>query len=548
MSCEVEELQNIAISIMQDKSIGVIIDNTAETAYTDYKNLYVTIKLVPPELRKYTRVVSRILDGQVAHEAGHIVVTRPVKMRLMEWEKRQHNPSLADMVHQTIEDKRVNHFILQRYRFDFAHRLQLLADVSNRLWTDTLKMQLAKKRNENPANAMKPESYFLDEMIIAIAGIKGLWGVPVEKEFQLNEKQLEFVNKTAEILEEARFDKMVMSIVNRHQQLYNYWKTYVEQAGKSSRQGEHVPKNLGGDMELEAGQGTAKAIAKMEKNLKKQEQQAKEEAERERKRLEKDGKTMAAGSGTGLSIPTPVPNERAYERIVQRNREHIERLLNLLKRLAKPKLETEKWRKQGRFMTEVLGKAYASSLARKVDNVFSRKTYQLEKAEACMGLLVDLSGSVNEEDAKNTLAVISEVAGRWLRDEDFAIMVFGSDYQKIKAFVEPYHTTRIRIGGITCLGGTELRNPLDEMYKMLKSQHNGRTKILAIVSDFYVSRAEECKKLIKVIENDEISVIGLGIDSTNEQTIKQFCKRARYIGSIVELPEAFFDLYKEAAL
>ena len=546
MTSECEELHNIAVSIMQNSAINVIIDNALETACTDFKNIYVTVQLVPLELRKYKRVVSRILDGQVAHEAGHIVITAPVKDRLKQWITHQRYPNLANLAHQTIEDKRVNHYIMVRYRFDFAHRLKLLADVSNRLWLDSLKLQIAVARNSTTANAMKPESYFAEQRLIAISAMAGMWHVDVEKEFALNDEQKEFVRKTTKIFDDARFDKMTMSVVNRHQQLYDLWEKRMEETDEQPEN--NCPKSVGGELVLSSGQETKKALAKMEKALKKAEEEAEAELEKENKRKDgKDEKTMAIGTGSGLNIPSPEPDEPEYQRLVQNNREHIERLLNLLKKLTKPRLITDKWRKQGRFMTEILGKAFASSQRRNVSDVYSSRTMQLEKTEACIGLLVDLSGSVNEEDAKNSLTVIAEVCGRWLRDEDFAIMVFGSEYQKVKAYVEPYHTTRHRIGGVTGMGGTEMLAPLDELYKMMKAQRNGRSKVLMIVSDFYTSKCEEVQKLIKAIEKDEISVIGLGIDSTTEDYIKTYCPRAKYIGSIRELPEAVFDLYREVA-
>lgn len=547
MKSECEQLHDIAVSIIQTSKINVIIDNALPTAMTDYKNIFVTINLIPPELRKYRRVVSRLLDGQVAHEAGHIVVTAPVKEAQSKWINRQANKQLANIVHQSLEDKRVDYYILSRYRFDFAYRLQLLRDVTTRLWVDTLKQKMVEKRNASAV--YYPEDFFINDFLIPISEIKGLTGFDVESEFQMNAKQKAFVNKVSEIYEDARFDKMVMSVLKRHQELYDLWNEQVNRTAEEPEK--NTPAGQGGELKLISGQTTKRALQQMEKSLKKAEEEA--EAERKKQNMSKDKDPssggMYAGAGSGLNIPTPVPDADEYERIVQCNREHIERLLNLLKRLALPILDTEKWLGQGRFMTEILAKAYASSTVRRVENIYSRRTLKFERAEACIGLLVDLSGSVSEEDAKNSLTVISEVCGRWLRDEDFAILVFGSNYQKVKAFVEPYHTTRIRIGGIHDLGGTELYKPLEEMYKMIKMQKNGgRAKIITIVSDFYVSRADECKKLLKTIQEDEIKVVGLGIDNSSVAQIEPFTKNARYIGSIVELPEAVFDLYKEVAL
>lgn len=548
MKSECEQLHDIAVSIIQTSKINVIIDNALPTAMTDYKNIYVTINLIPQELRKYRRVVSRLLDGQVAHEAGHIVITAPVKEAEVKWINRQANKQLANIVHQSLEDKRVDYYILSRYRFDFAFRLQLLRDVTTRLWVDTLKAKI-EERKKAIATYNRQEDFFINEYLIPISEIKGITGFDVESEFQMNPEQKAFVNKVSEIFEDARFDKMVMSCLKRHQELYDLWDRQVNRTGEDT--GANTPAGQGGELKLLSGPTTKRALQQMEKSLKKAEEDAEAERQKQNLRKDKDNPSggMFAGAGSGLNIPTPIPDAEEYEKIVQRNREHIERLLNLLKKLALPILDTEKWLGQGRFMTEILAKAYASSTVRRIENIYSRRTLKFEQAEACIGLLVDLSGSVSVYDAQNSLTTIAEVCGRWLRDEDFAILVFGSNYQKIKAYVEPYHTTRIRIGGLGCLGGTELYKPLEEMYQMIKAQKNGgRAKVITIVSDFCVSRADECKKLIKTIQDDEIKVVGLGIDDSSVSQILPFTKNARYIGSIVELPEAVFDLYREVAL
>lgn len=540
-------LHDIAVSILQNSKVNVIIDNDLPTAMTDYKNIFVTINLIPPELRKYRRVVSRMLDGMVAHESGHWVVTAPVKEAEVKWIERQSNRQLANIVHQSLEDKRVDYYILNRYRFDFAFRLQLLRDITTRLWVDTLKQKITEQKNRYPANYRSEDTY-INDILIPISEIKGMTGFNVEAEFQMNPEQLEFVNKVNQIYEEARFDRMVMSVLKRHQQLYDLWNEKVSRTGEEPER--NTPAGQGGELKLISGATTKRALQQMEKKFKKAEEEAEAERKKQNLNKEKDAKSgMAAGEGSGLNIPTPYPNAQEYERIVQSNREHIERLLDLLKKLALPILDTERWMGQGRFMTEILAKAYASSTVRRIDNIYARRKLKFERSEACIGLLVDLSGSVSETDAKNSLTVISEVLGRWIRDEDFAILVFGSNYQKVKAFVEPYHTTRIRIGGIHDLGGTELYKPLEEMYKMIKAQKNGgRSKIITIVSDFHVSKAEECKKLIKTIQEDEVKVVGLGIDNSSVAQITPFTKNARYIGSIRELPEAVFDLYREVAL
>lgn len=526
---------------MQKTDINVVVDNKLETACTDYKTIYVTIQLIPKEAREFKRVVSRVMDGQVAHESGHIVKSANLVKREQQWVDMQDNRALAKIVQNVIEDKRVNHFILNRYRFDFAHRLQLLADVSNRLWIDALKTKYKEMQEKHPQ--MQTEA-LVENFIISLSTIVGLWGeqkTEIEKNFKLTDDQKQFLAQVTEILDEARFDQMTMSVINRMQQLYNIWNTRINKMQPEDSPEGSIPKAQGGEMAItEIGKEAQKALKNLEKKLEKAEKD--EEAKNKNREL-KDG--MSAGKGSGLNIPTPTPDQNEYEKVITRNRQHIEKLLNLLKKLQKPTIVRQRFQRQGRFMTEILGQVYASSTARNVQDIYANRTTQVNKPQVCTGLIVDLSGSVDIEEAKDSLTTISEVSGRWVKDEDFSILVFGSDYQKVKAYVEPYHTTRYRIGGLNCLGGTELKKPLEELYKMTKAQHNNRTKIIVIVSDFYVCQEQEVKKLIKQIEKDDITVVGLGIDTTLQQVLS-FCKKGRNIGHIRDLPEAVFDLYNNA--
>lgn len=546
---EVAELRNIAIAVLQRSDITVIVDNQLDTAYcVNFNTIYLTTQLIPQELRKYKRVVSRVFDGECAHEAGHIVVTKPVDPMIQAWRKRQNNQEIAQIVIGTLEDKRVNYFILQRYSYDLAYRLQLMIDLVSRIWVDTLKQKIEEQRRTRPDLANRPESYFVDQMLISIACVKGLYGYDVESEFNFTTEQQEFIDQVVEIFDEVQFVKMPMTVVNTLQRLYNLIEQRTNEQPREKPR-ENTPQQQGGSMRPQSGNVTKRFISGKEKSLKKKEDEAKAEADKQNRQQKETQDGASFGVGKGLDIPAPEPDNERYQISVQRNAQHVERLLNMLKRLAVPKLINTKWVKQGRFMNEILGTAVASSHARTTQYVYAHREIRLEKTEACLGILVDLSGSVNLRDAEDAETTLTETCGRWLRDEDFAILNFGSNYNKIKVFSEEYHTTRARIGGIEDMGGTEMYPPLEALYKLMRAQSNGtRKKILIIVSDFCTDLAEECKKLIKQIEKDDISVIGLGINNTTEQYIRTFCRRARYIHNIRELPEAVFALYREVAL
>ena len=161
---------------------------------------------------------------------------------------------------------------------------------------------------------------------------------------------------------------------------------------------------------------------------------------------------------------------------------------------------------------------------------------------------------MDTEQARDALTVIAETAGRWLPSEDFAIAVFGSNHALVKAFVEPYHTARARIGGVWSMGGTMPVRPLGVLTKMLASfRRSSYELILVIVSDFQIpgkdygsTESEETKRLIREAEKLGIKTIGVGLCSGDLGEIVGYVKRATYVSHVRELPLLFFKLYRRA--
>jgi len=297
-----------------------------------------------------------------------------------------------------------------------------------------------------------------------------------------------------------------------------------------------------GSERLQCDKETHDKIKELEKSF--QEEETKEE---KAKRPEPDDTTYkAVGSGDGRQLSTPVPNVTEYNQRLQRLLPIINELLRRLKLTMKPILRQEEFRRSGRLMSEIIGKVYTSSLTKEVDNIYDGYTRQYEKEHVAIAILVDISGSMSINQSKDMSIILMEVLGRWLRDQDFMILMYESDYYRIKTFTESYHNTRYRLAGLLRTGGTVLYEPLLETYRILKHLKDNRKKIVMIVSDFYVERQEDCLSLIDSMRKDNISIIGIGLCRTSLSLVRQFTKGySCNIHRLEELPSKIVDIYMD---
>jgi len=546
-----KDLWAIIVAITRRTDINLVVTNEWPGTFTDFKNIVISNLVIPSKLRAYPQTFKRLQDGLATHEAGHWRYTLPYVDILKMWGKKHNNTLLARYVDNMVADKITNSNLLMAYRHDLGIRLSELMGVIGRSWCESLKDETKKIAATAP---WLPKEILESVNLPALVGMRGLYGVDVSDVIANKEEQKE-IDKCVEILDKVAYSTVPKDIIQACDQIHKILKEKLDEALSNTLfkaefiklkkvrdyVGKTIPVFLGGLLELE---GDTESISR-----------AKEEAEEEKARAERKLQAgVKAGPGSGLEIPAPAPNLEEYGRLVQKNATEITRLLNLLKKRLTQQIEKNRWQKRGRFMSEVLGKSYVSSLRKEINNIYQKKDIIVEKKRVFLGLLVDISASMDIMDAKDALTIIGETGLRWLKDEQLSILVFGSEFQKIKVFVEPSHTTRSRIGGVQCLGGTVMEKPLEALHKMfnsLRGDENTR-KILVICSDFQVEFGskinKEVKKQIDLCERDGITVLGVGLCGSDLQSVKKYVKgdQATYVDNIRQLPELFYDIYQKA--
>jgi len=126
-----EEIRNLCIAICKQDDIIVQINNELDTARVelDLKTISLTKRLIPDELQQYPFTVERLLDGQAIHEAGHILLTQPIRDLELGLFKEVKNRALLWFILNLGEDRRVNYYVKTRYRTDIGKRLEFMEEV-----------------------------------------------------------------------------------------------------------------------------------------------------------------------------------------------------------------------------------------------------------------------------------------------------------------------------------------------------------------------------------------------------------------------------------
>jgi len=518
---EIERIKTIVISIIK-KDIPIRIEEDERTSKTNFKEIIIGKGWIPEELRKNKAIVMRLMEGDAIHEAGHFIKTERVDKYYKGWRNRKKNGFLAKYVANLIEDKRVNHFLLNRYRYDLAKRLKFNHEVTGKSWKKEL------------IEDIKSGEIGRGRALVSLVAMKVLYGVDVDDVLHMldiSQDERRLFQEACEVLEDAKYTNIIPRLIEKADRLYEIFEMMLKPKHETLYASD-IPEQLGGTKPISLDKRLIKSL--MEKEGKKK---------KERKRKKK--RKAWAGSGTGLEIPSPLPDKKKYERLVQKNMKEIRRLLSYLKKTQTIGYEKVKWQKKGRLMYSALSKAFVSSLRNRVNHIHIDDKLVLKEKGVNIALVLDLSGSVPIRLAMDILTVIAEVMGNWINDR-FAILVFGSEYMKIKAFVEGYNNVKQRIGGLGCLGGTMLANCLKDVHRMFNLVRNGR-KILVVASDFEIHDDYVASKAIKEMKRDGIRVIGIAFGTICKGDTYNQMEKVIEISDIRELPEKFIKIYKEVA-
>lgn len=521
---QVTRLRRIAVTITEDNSIPLKIDTKANCSCTDYKTITIAPQMIPEGITDpATRNV--LLEGTTIHESEHIRWTKALREYYKDWENSQVKGDLARQLHGIMEDCRIDKMGMARWRTDYGPRRKKFLNIVGEAQAKTF--------------LMDKETNMTDVINAWLSHSK--YGFSVSERFNKKHRRLlkkmynitEIAKRTGRIRASKQLRKTAPGLLDILDDLY---KLVNEEFPDDNIDQSKIPKNEGGGRVIKG------------------ENPEDDEDEKESSPPNNEKDAESHGKGTGLNIQAPDPNKMEYNRLVCKNEGTIQRMLRRIKNEQVTRVITHRFRPHGRLMTEIAASLLAQSMNKEVTNPYERRKIIYEKGKVSLGLLVDVSGSVSWDDALDVLTIIGEVGGRWLKEEDLAILAFASEYVKIKVFVEQYWNTSARIGGLyndtTGLGGcTEMHPPLAEFTSMFNAFNGNGKKIMVIVSDFslYPEDSDAVKREIKKLEMNGVTVIGVGLSRDDLFRAREHCgHNATAINDITDLPERFFQIWHQA--
>jgi len=444
---------------------------------------------------------------------------------------------LAHKIVNLVEDKRVNYFMSERYRFDIGKRLSL----ANLIIKDTIETTLS-----NPKFEIK-NIWGDAPLMMGILANEGLYEADCPKVWaKLSKKAKGDTKKALKVLDNVRFQRLRINLIKSCQEIYDLLEPYVIKTQEEMLK-KLIPLRIKGDLKgnlSEELKGKLKAMVKAE--IEKEKEKAKQRL------LEDLLKGSGAGEGTGIEIPPPQSDFNAYQQLLDKNKPEIQKLLDLLKQRLKPIVQREIFRKRGRFMSQLLSKAYTNSLRQTVKNVYLNVKTRFEKERVAIGFLFDFSGSVSRTEANDITIILNEVFGHFVDDYGFSISCFGANSQRIKTFFETFNNTKARCGNIgVSPSGTEIHVLLEAYLKMFNAVDSDRRKILVIASDFYFGDDKEALDIISLYPRANVELIFLGFSNCrNVDTWASNLVKARRtsIKTVSELPERFLEVYMDIQL
>jgi len=535
MNKAIEQLRAIALSISKCPQISVEYSDEIKTACIDLENLNITLtkNCLPKGIEKYPTLFQYLLDGLCVHESCHYVKTRPILSRYQLFENRQKFKRLAHHITNIVEDKRVNHFGINRYRFDFGRRLALTLEVINK----SLTREMTKKLPSNYHNVL---------IMMNILVHKGLYNGKINPKFhaKLTDIQKADLTECLHLLEKAQYTQIKSELIRISQQTYNLIAKHIDIESDSGI-GTLIPNHAGGKLGLDMDKSTKAKGEKLEK-----EKEEKEKRKRQKDRENDLSRSRSAGCSHGNNIPTPKPNQPKYFALVRRNAKRISELMDMLKTFVKPYTKRQIYQKRGRIMNKILAKAYVNSFRRNVSRIYIKNETLYEKQKICIQFLIDFSGSMNYQESCDTITIFNEAFGNYCEDEGYGIIVFGGDYQKIKTVYEQFDTTRYRIGGISVdTSATNMAKCTSDARKMFNGVTDERVKILVVASDFYFGdRAETIRELHRCVKDGiQLMFVSFGNRIMFHDILPKTKNVSRtYVSDISQLPKLFIEIYMKA--
>jgi len=535
-SQELEELRNLAMIITNDRTIKIRYDPKMPTCAFNYEDncIILTTNAYPDWCKTQPKLTSKLLTSSNCHEAGHRKMSKPLVKYVEKWiqhlNMEKHGlPKLAGEVVNIVEDKRINYYLKNRYRFDLGKR-QLLKEM---IFKDVIDTNAPKE-----IQILKVLPYGINGLLLGAFANKGLYNADTTLfKAELTPEQNEDLEKALDLLEQVKYQSLRINVINTEKQIYELLHKHIKtEDGLKALMVVEDEGSLKGDI-------SKKLKDKLEKMIK-------EEEEKEKKdKLEDDlAKGNGAGEGTGLEIASPEPDEGKYNDLVSDVKPQIDRLLVRLKQIVRPQVQRDIYQKRGRMMSNLVSRSYVNSLMRPVTNIHVQNTLKLEKEKVNIGMLIDYSGSVSRRTALEITTILCETFGNYVEDYGFSIGAFAEDNQYVKRFFEPFNNTRCRIPNISVNScGTRLHDLLESMLKQMNAIHEERRKILVVASDFQLSDTDDCERLLELYAKAGIEIILFGFDNSSVRHVFNKVKAKRIdMEDIHDLPELFIQIYIDA--
>lgn len=172
---------------------------------------------------------------------------------------------------------------------------------------------------------------------------------------------------------------------------------------------------------------------------------------------------------------------------------------------------------------------------------------ELQTRDDAWAILIDASHSLKSftGEVRSITLCLSEVARNLFQNQNaWSTFAFNDKFYIVKEFSESYtNRTRARIGGLEQGGMTYLTDALMLTAQILKKRTE-ESKLIVAVSDFYpsgyVGAEDALKACVKKIENSNIGVIGIGI---NSRAVKNYFRINCVVNNPLELMKKFVDAF-----
>jgi len=330
-----DEMRNLGIAITKDKRIRVKYKPEQPTSAFNMENFEISLSLAPyPDFVKSSpRLFRKIMDGDLAHECGHLILTKPNWEFFNNWTtkiKRQRGfYRLAHEVCNLIEDKRVNHFIILRYRFDVGKRLLLANLILKDMIDNTIEPKQIAQSTFTPlgenldatAQAQQIQQGQQEGVyMVAILCNEGLYEAKCTELWnKLSPETTKDCKQALKVMEEVKYKRVKLDIIRACQEVYELIAKHLK-ADYTSKN--YVVSRRGGDLK-------GKISDKLRELLEAEDAKETKDEEDKKKHLEDLQKGSGAGEGSisGTSkVYVKLDGKLWYGTITELEQQRYERL------------------------------------------------------------------------------------------------------------------------------------------------------------------------------------------------------------------------------